>query len=65
MNEIFAYIDEFMVVYLDDILTYSKTWEEHVKHQRKVLQRLREIKFYGKLNKCVFGVDEVRPSVTD
>ena len=43
MNKIFhPYIDKFMVVYLDDIIIYSSTLEEHVEHQRKVFKTLRQ-----------------------
>ena len=60
VNEIFfRYINDFFVVYLDYILIYSRTWDEHLKHLRKVLQRLRKKQFYGKLKKCVFGVEEL------
>ena len=60
MNTMFSdFIEDFMIIYLDDILIYSKSWDEHLNHLRKVLQRLRENKFYAKLKKCVFGVQEV------
>jgi transposase InsO family protein len=53
MNDIFhEYLDEFVVVYLDDILIYSKTKEDHLKHLRKVLLKLREHRLYAKLKKC-------------
>ncbi len=45
-----------MVVYIDDILVYSNSMEEHVEHLRKVFQRLRENKLYAKFEKCKFGV---------
>ncbi len=47
-----------MVVYIDDILIYSRSLEEHEEHLRKVFQRLRENKLYAKLEKCEFGVTE-------
>ena len=53
MNNIFRpYLDKFVLVYLDDILVYSKTGEEHVEHLKTVLELLREHKLYGKLPKC-------------
>ncbi len=48
-----------MVIYIDDILIYSGSLEEHAEHLRKVFQRLRENKLYAKLEKCEFGVKEV------
>ncbi len=48
-----------MVVYINDILIYSSSLEEHAEHLRKVFQRLRENKLYAKLEKCEFGVAEV------
>jgi hypothetical protein len=48
-----------VVVYIDDILIYSGSLEEHVEHLRKVFQRLRENKLYAKLEKCKFGVTGV------
>ncbi len=48
-----------MVVYIDHILIYSGSLEEHAKHLRKVFQRLRKNKLYAKLEKCEFEVTEV------
>jgi hypothetical protein len=60
MNDIFReWLDDFVVVYIDDILIYSSSLEEHAEHLRKVFQRLRENKLYAKLEKCEFGVTEV------
>jgi len=60
MNDIFRkWLDDFMVVYIDDILIYSSSMEEHAEHLRKVFQRLRENKLYAKLEKCEFGVTKV------
>ena len=60
MNEIFReHLDVFVIVYLDDILIYSKTWKDHLDHIRVVLEILRKEKLYGKISKCVFGVTEV------
>jgi hypothetical protein len=60
MNDIFCeWLDDFVVVYIDDILIYSGSLEEHAEHLRKVFQRLRENKLYAKLEKCEFGVTEV------
>lgn len=56
MNNVFRpFIDDFFLVYLDDILVFSKTWEEHVEHVRKVLDVLREEKLYVKMSKCEFA----------
>jgi hypothetical protein len=60
MNDIFwEWLDDFVVVYIDDILIYSGSLEEHAECLRKVFQRLRENKLYAKLEKCKFGVTEV------
>ena len=55
MQSIFRpYLDSFVIVFLDDILVYSKTETDHAKHVRLVLDRLREHKLYAKLSKCEF-----------
>jgi hypothetical protein len=60
MNDIFReWLDDFVVIYIDDILVYSNSMEEHVEHLRKVFQRLKENKLYAKFEKCEFGVSEV------
>ena len=61
MNKIFrSYLDQFVVVFIDDILIYSESQEEHVEHVRVVLEILREHQLYGKLSKCEFWLDEVQ-----
>ncbi|WVZ25177.1 hypothetical protein V8G54_003721 [Vigna mungo] len=60
MNRIFRpFLDKFVVVFIDDILVYSKTQEEHEEHLRTVLGVLRERKLYVKLSKCDFWMEEV------
>jgi hypothetical protein len=55
MNGVFReYLDKFIQVFIDDILIYSRTMEEHDEHLRLVLQCLQEQKLYGKLSKCSF-----------
>ena len=61
MNRIFRpYLDKFVVVFIDDILIYSNTAEEHKEHLRLVLGILREKQLYAKLNKCDFWLKEVQ-----
>ena len=52
-------LDRFVLVFLDDILIYSRTKEEHEKHIRAVLDRLRSEKFFGRIKKCDFYQSEV------
>ena len=60
MNGIFKpYLDLFVIVFIDDILVYSKSKKEHEQHLRMVLGMLREKKFYAKFSKCEFWVDSV------
>ena len=55
MNSVFMpELDKFVVVFIDDILIYSKNDEEHAQHLRIVLARLREHKLYAKFSKCKF-----------
>src|ERR671927_368527 len=60
MNLVFMeHLDKFVVVFIDDILVFSKTKEEHAEHLRLVLQKLREHKLYAKKSKCEFWLEEV------
>ena len=59
MNSLFKHLP-FVAVYLDDILIFSKTAEEHLEHLRQVLQILKENKLYCKLKKCEFNQTELR-----
>src|ERR1043165_4288703 len=60
MNSILMeYLDKFVVVYLDDILIYSKNEEEHAEHLRLVLMKLREHRLFAKFSKCEFWLPEV------
>jgi hypothetical protein len=47
-------LDEFLVVFIDDIWVYSRSEEEHEEHIRLALQRLQEYRLYAKLSKCEF-----------
>jgi len=61
MNSVFMpELDKFVMVFIDDILVYSKNEEENAKHLRIVLQRLREHKLYAKFSKCDFWLKEVQ-----
>jgi hypothetical protein len=60
MNKVFMeYLDKFVVVFIDDILIFSKNEEEHDEHLRLVLQKLRENQLYANLSKCEFWLKEV------
>jgi hypothetical protein len=53
------FLDDFVIVFIDDILIYSKTLEDHYKHLRLVLQVLRDKQLYAKLSKCDFFQSEI------
>jgi hypothetical protein len=60
MNDVLRpYLDKFAVAFLDDVLIYSRTLEEHEQHVRLVLDVLRRQKLYAKLSKCEFFKDEI------
>ncbi|GKA76218.1 reverse transcriptase domain-containing protein [Tanacetum coccineum] len=54
------YLDKFVIVFIDDILIYSKTQEDHVEHLRLVLKLLKKEKLYAKFSKCQFWLREVQ-----
>jgi hypothetical protein len=61
MNSVFMpELDKFVVVFIDDILIYSKNEEEHAQHLRIVLTRLREHQLYAKFSKCAFWLKEIQ-----
>ncbi|XP_027075821.1 uncharacterized protein [Coffea arabica] len=60
MHRIFkSYLDRFIVVFINDILVYSKTHEEHVQHLKEILQTLRDHQLYVKFSKCEFWLENV------
>jgi hypothetical protein len=60
MNGVFRdYLDKFVIVFLHDILVYSKSEEEHEQHLRMLLQVLREHQLYAKLSKCSFYQEQI------
>ncbi|KAJ8771340.1 hypothetical protein K2173_026517 [Erythroxylum novogranatense] len=60
MNKVFQpYLDQFVIVFIDDILVYSKCREDHMAHLRMVLQLMREKQLYAKFTKCEFWLDQV------
>ena len=69
MNSVFRdFLDESVIIFIDDILIYSKDEESHRKHLRAVLERLREHKLYAKLSKCSFwqkGIEFLGHIVSD
>ena len=61
MNDIFRpYLNKFVVVYIEDILIFSRSREEHAHHLRRVFDKLRENDFKIKLSKCEFEKTEVK-----
>ena len=61
MNSVFMpELDKFVMVFIDDILIYSKNEAEHEQHLRIVLQHLRDHKLYAKFSKCEFWLDTVK-----
>ena len=60
MNRVFRpYVDQFVVVFIDDILLYSKDAQEHEQHLRIVLEMLREKRLYAKLSKYEFWLKKI------
>ena len=60
MNQICRpFLDNFFIVFIDDILVYSRSKEEHGQHLRQILETLRTEKLYAKLSKCEFWLRSV------
>ena len=60
MNRVFhQYLDKFVIVFIDDILIYSKSKEQHEEHLRIALEVLRKEKLYAKFKKCEFWLERV------
>ena len=60
MNQVFQpYLDKFIIVFIDDILIYSKSKQEHKQHLMMVLQTLRENQLYAKLSKYELWLDRI------
>jgi hypothetical protein len=60
MNSVFMpELDKFVMVFIDDILVYSKSMDEDEEHLRVRLQRLQDHKLYAKFSKCEFWINEV------
>jgi hypothetical protein len=61
MNEIFFdYFDEFVSIYMNDILIYSNSEVEHTEHVKRILQRLRDAELQTDIDKCEFFVHEIK-----
>lgn len=61
MNFVFRdYLRKFVLVFFDDILVYSPSLEEHIRHLEKVLQLMRKNTLFSKLSKCSFGMSKVK-----
>ena len=61
MNRVYKeYFDKFVIVFIDDILIYSKNPEDHAVHLQIALQKLREKQLYAKFSKCEFWLTEVK-----
>ena len=60
MNRVFhLYLDQFIIVFIDDILVYSKNAKEHAFHLRIILQTMRDRQLYAKFSRCEFWLNEV------
>ena len=65
MNRVFqSYVDQFVVVFIDEILVYSKDRENHDTHLLVVLETLKKEQLYAKLSKCEFWLNEVSYKTT-
>ena len=59
-NLLHPFTNSFVVVYLDDILIFNRSWEEHLQHIQQVLNTLRQHQLYANLEKCSFGMTQIQ-----
>ena len=57
MDRVIQGLDEFAAAYLDDLIIFNETFDDHLKHIRRILKRLREAGLTAKGKKCLFGAD--------
>ena len=57
---LWPFTNSFVVVYVDDILIFNKSWEDHLQHLRSVLNTLRKHQLYANLEKCSFGMSRIQ-----
>jgi hypothetical protein len=61
MNDVFFdYLDDFVSIYINDIFIYSNSKKEHIKHVKKILQRLRDADLQTNIDKCEFSIHEIK-----
>ncbi|MBW0535581.1 hypothetical protein O181_075296, partial [Austropuccinia psidii MF-1] len=62
MNEIFPeeLSEGWLMIYIDDIIVFSKTWEEHIYRLSRVLNKIQSVNIEISLNKCHFGFEELK-----
>jgi hypothetical protein len=61
MNDVFFdYLNEFVSIYINDILIYSNSKKKHIKHVKKILQRLRDADLQADIDKCEFSIHEIK-----
>ncbi|GKF62927.1 putative reverse transcriptase domain-containing protein, partial [Tanacetum coccineum] len=58
------YLDKFMIVFIDDILIYSKSEEEHAEHLKLILELLKKEELYAKFSKCEFWLSKIAIPMT-
>jgi hypothetical protein len=57
---LWSFTNSFVVVYLDDIFIFNKTWEEHLEHIQQVLGTLQQHKLYANFEKCSFSLQRIQ-----
>ena len=59
-NLLHPFTNSFVVIYLDDILIFNRSWEEHLQHIQQVLNTLQQHQLYANLEKCSFGMTQIQ-----